>query len=135
MAMDVRDLRYIRELAAHGNFGRAAEALDLTQPALTRRVQAVEAELHVQLFNRHSKGVDLTEYGKIVVERAEELLRGVQNVKVEIDRLRGLDVGTVSLGAGPVVAQTRIVGEGIAQLIKKSPGIQVSAYVGGPDEL
>jgi DNA-binding transcriptional LysR family regulator len=132
--MDVRDLRYVRELAVHGNFSRAADALGLTQPALTRRIQAVEAELEVRLFDRHAKGVKLTPFGDLVVERAEELLRGVQNVKVEIDRLRGLDVGHVSLGAGPVVAQT-IVGEAIGKLIKRRPGIQVSAYVGGPEEL
>src|SRR5262245_52089067 len=103
--MDVRDLRYIRELAAHGNFGRAAEALELTQPALTRRVQAVEKELQVSLFNRHSKGVTLTDFGKLVVERADELLQGVDGIKIEVDHMRGLHKGIVNLGAGPVVAQ------------------------------
>lgn len=132
--MDLKDLRYIRELANHAHFGRAAEALGLTQPALTRRVQAVEAELKVPLFDRHAKGVHLTEFGKLVVERAEELLRSVENLKVEIAGQRNLDVGQVSLGAGPVVAQT-IVGEAIGQLIKRHPGIQVSAYVGSVDEL
>lgn len=132
--MDVRDLRYVSALAEHRNFGRAADALGLTQPALTRRVQAVEAELEVRLFDRHARGVDLTPFGKLVVERAEELLRNVENIKLEVDRMRGLDVGHVSLGAGPVVAQA-IVGEAIGELIKRRPGIQVSVYVGSVDEL
>ncbi len=132
--MDIRDLQCIRELAQHGNFGRASESLGLTQPALTRRVQALEGELGVSLFDRNPKGVKLTPFGEVVVQRAAELLRGVANVKVELDRLRGLEFGHVSLGAGPVVAQT-IVGEAIGELIKRRPGIRVSAYVGSVDEL
>lgn len=132
--MDVRDLRYVRALAQHRNFGRAADALGLTQPALTRRVQAVETELEVRLFDRHPKGVDLTPYGKLVVEHADALLRGVEDIKVEVDRMRGLDAGRVTLGAGPVVAQT-IVGEAIGRLVRRHPRIRVSVYVGGFDEL
>lgn len=132
--MDVRDLRYLRALAEHRNFGRAADALGLTQPALTRRVQAVETELEVRLFDRRPKGVELTPFGKLVIERAGDILRGLQNIKTEIDRMVGLDVGAVTLGTGPVVAQT-IVGEAVGRLIRAHPQIRVSVFVGGPDEL
>lgn len=131
--MDVRDLRYVGVLAEHGNFSRAADALGLTQPALTRRVQALEAELQVKLFDRHAKGVDLTPYGKIVVERAAELLKGVEGIKVELDGMRGLDVGTVSLGAGPVVAQ--LVGEAVGRLLQKRPRLRINILVDNVNEL
>jgi DNA-binding transcriptional LysR family regulator len=131
--MDVRDLRYIRELAIHANFGRAAEALNLTQPALTRRVQAVEAELGVRLFDRHSKGVVLTKFGRLVVERADGLLQGVEGIKVEVDSLRGLHAGNVNLGAGPVVAQ--IVGEAVGRLLRSHPKLRITVTVDNVNEL
>lgn len=131
--MDVRDLRYVRALAEHGNFSRAADALGLTQPALTRRVQALEAELDVRLFDRHAKGVALTPFGTLVVDRAGELLHGVEGIKLELDRMRGLDVGCVNLGAGPVVAQ--IVGEAVGRLLCSHPQLRITVSVDNVNEL
>jgi DNA-binding transcriptional LysR family regulator len=131
--MDVRDLRYVHVLAEHGNVSRAADALGLTQPALTRRVQALERELKVRLFDRHPKGVSLTPFGRLLVDRAAGLLQGVQNVRLEIDQMRGLDVGEVNVGAGPVVAQ--IVGDAVGRLLHKHPRLRITVIVDNVNEL
>jgi DNA-binding transcriptional LysR family regulator len=130
--MDMRDLRYLCALAEHGNISRAAEALGLTQPALTRRVQAVEAELNVRLFDRHAKGVTPTSYGDLVVRRSGDLLHGIEGIRHEIDSIRELKKGHVTLGAGAVVAQA-IVGEAVAALVRTCPELSVRVLVDSID--
>jgi DNA-binding transcriptional LysR family regulator len=72
--MDLRQLNYFVAVAHAGHLGRAALALHLSQPPLTRQIQQLEAELDVQLFRRTPRGMELTPAG-------EELLRDAQNIR------------------------------------------------------
>jgi DNA-binding transcriptional LysR family regulator len=61
---DLHQLRHFVALAEHGHFARAAEAIHLSQPALSRSIQALEASLDCQLIDRHSRGISLTTHGQ-----------------------------------------------------------------------
>lgn len=71
--METRDLEYVLAVEAHGGIGRAAEALDMTQPALTKAVQRVEAQLGVPLFERTTLGMRVTQAGAVFLERARRI--------------------------------------------------------------
>jgi LysR family nitrogen assimilation transcriptional regulator len=73
--MDLISLRYFAEVVRQRSMSKAALRLGVVQPALTRRVQLLEDELGTALLLRHRRGVEPTETGLLVFERAEALLR------------------------------------------------------------
>ena len=72
--MELRQLRAFVEVATVGHFGRAAKRLHLTQPALTQRIQALEHELGLNLFERSAREVRLTRAGKVLLPHAQGLV-------------------------------------------------------------
>ncbi|MBI3153935.1 MAG: LysR family transcriptional regulator [Burkholderiales bacterium] len=96
--MEFRHLRYFMALADEGNFGRAARRLHISQPPLTRQIRQLEDEFGAQLFERTSKGVDLTEAGHLFREEAARILALAQQAaertrKAGRGQLGRLDVG------------------------------------------
>ncbi|MFN3618577.1 MAG: LysR family transcriptional regulator, partial [Aquabacterium sp.] len=71
--IDLKRLRHLTALVQYGNFHRAAEALHLTQPALSRSIQALEAHVGAPLLMRHRTGVEPTELGRLMLRHAGEL--------------------------------------------------------------
>lgn len=84
-----------------GSFSAAARTLNITQPALTKRIAALETELGVKLFDRLPRGVSPTSYGETLARHARLIRRDVDNAGAEIDALRGARTGSVQIGAGP----------------------------------
>jgi DNA-binding transcriptional LysR family regulator len=74
MDLDLRKVRYFLAVADELNFGRAAERLHVAQPVLSRQIAALERDLHVQLFERSSRGTRLTPAGAALLEEARTLL-------------------------------------------------------------
>src|ERR1700759_5172966 len=72
--MDFRRLRYFVVLAEEGNFGRAANRLNMSQPPLTRQIQQLEEDVGAQLFLRTRKGVRMTNAGQVLFEEARNML-------------------------------------------------------------
>lgn len=106
--MESRKLEHLVELAATGSFSRAAENLHLTQPALSKSIQALEDELGVVLIDRQSKPLALTAKGELVVQRARRLLKDMD----ALQRIATDDVGPegllrIGFGAGPGAAVAR----------------------------
>lgn len=99
-----RHLRVIEAVSAHRSLVKAASALCLTQPALTRSLQEIEDILGVRLFERHAKGVTENRFGQILSEAAKRILAELQGVEDEFDRLLTDASGTLVVGALPVAA-------------------------------
>src|ERR1700733_2072467 len=72
--MELRHLRYFVAIAEERSFTRAAERLWVAQPGLSTQIRRLESELGVRLFNRHARGVDLTDAGDLLLERARTAL-------------------------------------------------------------
>jgi LysR family transcriptional regulator, transcription activator of glutamate synthase operon len=96
--MDLAQLAYFREAATHQHFTRAAEAVHVAQPALSRQIRSLEAELGLPLFDRVGRGVQLTAAGQSILPRVERILTEVRAIRRDVRVLRDLEGGTVALG-------------------------------------
>jgi len=104
--LELLGLRYFLEVAEAGSFSRASVKLGVTQPALSRQVQKLEAELRTELFYRHGRGVTPTAAGKRLGDAVRPLLRDLSEVKEEIIAERSRPSGTVALGVPPSIGST-----------------------------
>jgi len=98
--MELTPLRYLVAIAEAGHMTRAAEALGVSQPALSAAVRKLEDELGVALFDRTGRGVELTEAGRVFVEHASGALRDVEAGRRAVRALAGLETGTIRVGGG-----------------------------------
>lgn len=96
----IRQLRHLTALVEESSYTRAAERVHLTQPALTRSIQALEETLGVRLLDRTPSGVSLTQSGQSLYHRAERVLTELDALKRDATLLRGHDTGTVRFGVG-----------------------------------
>ena len=102
--MNLNQLRHLIALAEHHSFSKAAEALFLTQPALSRSIQALEQDLDVRLVDRDGKRTTLTAYGELVAARAERILFEARELKRGVELLKEGQLGALSVGFGPTPA-------------------------------
>jgi DNA-binding transcriptional LysR family regulator len=104
--MDLRQLRYLVALAEELNFTRAAAAEHIAQPALSQQIRRLEDEVGVGLVERTTRRVRLTEAGELLVVRARRILAELEAAGDEMQAVRGVDVGHVTIGAihtlGPI---------------------------------
>lgn len=120
MSFELRHLRYFVAVADHSSLGRAAEALGMTQPALTRSVQTLEYQVGLPLFTRSKSGVVPTEEGRQFLERAREVVRIADELARDSRRHRLPLAQPVSVGAGVYVAET-IVADALASFTASHP--------------
>jgi len=100
----LRQLRYLAALAKHGHFGRAAEACSVTQPALSMQIRDLERTLGVAVVERRPGDVMLTDVGREIARRAEDVLTASRDL-VDFARHRsGLLTGRLTLGVIPSLA-------------------------------
>jgi DNA-binding transcriptional LysR family regulator len=96
--MELRHLRYFVAIAEERSFTRAAERLWVAQPGLSTQIRQLESELGVQLFERHTRGVDLTDAGEVFLERARAALSAADVAAGTGRDLEAGLVGSVRLG-------------------------------------
>ncbi len=102
--MDTTLLRAFVETVDAGTLSRAARHLDISQPSLTAQIQRLEKHLGVPLFDRHGRGVTLTDAGKALYPRARSILDEVRATEGAIRREGADEAGTLSVGAIPTIA-------------------------------
>lgn len=132
--MRTDDLRYFIAVATQGHVGRAAQRLGVTQPALTKGVQRLEASLGLQLFERTSRGMVLTTVGSVFFERAKHLCLGLDEAVQEAEDLHLGAIGTIRVGVSPPFADS-LVSEAFARLLKQRPGAKVRVSISLNDTL
>src|SRR4029453_18508883 len=106
--MDWRQSEYFVRVAELGSFTRAAAALDIAQPALSRQVRLLEVELRQNLLIRNGRGVTTTEAGKLLLEHGRGLLHQFANAKKELARRRGAEESHIALGVPPSLSRILI---------------------------
>ena len=107
--MDLRQLEYFVRVAELGGFTRAAVALGVAQPALSRQVRLLEVELRQNLLVRNGRGALPTEAGKLLLEHGRGILHQVERAREELGRIRGALAGRVAIGLPPSVAKVLAV--------------------------
>ena len=96
--MNLRDLQYFAVVAEHKHLGRAAEALDMSQPALSMSLRRLEAFLHTKLVKRTPKGVELTATGESVFMHARRLRVSVDDIAREVTDIDQGYTGRLRIG-------------------------------------
>lgn len=103
--LELRQLRHMVVLARRLNYVRAAEELGITQPTLTRSIQALERQLEIRLFDRDRGGVALTPQGKLIAERANLLLTDVDDLEHHSRMYGQAESGRIRFGMAPMPAR------------------------------
>jgi DNA-binding transcriptional LysR family regulator len=106
--LQLTDLRGFLAVAEHGSFSRAAAALHITQPAVTKRLQNLEADLGQRLFDRVGRRVFLTDAGRLLAPRAERLLADLADTRRLIMNLHGRIDGHLELATSHHVGLHRL---------------------------
>lgn len=99
--MDLRALRYFVFVARFGGFTKAADALHVAQPALSRQIRKLERDLGVQLLVRRTRGVELTRQGALLLERAEQIFHSVDETVADVRNSAQHTVGRVAVALPP----------------------------------
>ena len=116
--METRDLDYVLAVGTHGGIGRAAEALGMTQPALTKAIQRVEAQLGVPLFERSALGMRVTQAGTVFLERARRIRLEYEDALKEMRGIQTGEQGLLRLGYSPSMPNALVLGA-CRQLIRE----------------
>ena len=132
--MDIRLMQYYLAVVREGNISAAAEALHVSQPALSRQMKDLEEELGVTLFQRGSRRITLTEEGMILRKRAEEMLRLMQLTEAELTQARDTVTGEIHIGAGESHA-FHFLSCAAGQLMQEHPGVRVHVVSGDTEDL
>lgn len=106
--MDISALQTFLAVAETGSFSAAAERVFLTQPAISKRVAALESELGTALFDRIGRRVQLTEAGRALQERAHGILAEIEDARRAISRLSGAVRGTLRMAASHHIGLHRL---------------------------
>src|ERR1700760_1472132 len=97
--MELGQLRYLVALAEERHFTRAAAREHIAQPALSQQIRRLEAELGLSLVERTTRRGEMTEAGELLVVRARRILAELEAAHTEMEALRGVEVGHVTVGA------------------------------------
>ncbi len=106
--MEIKQLRYFTQVAESGSFLKAAAALGVAQPTLSRQISRLERNLGTVLLARHVRGVDLTEAGARLRDHAHEILRAVDAALLDLDEVKSIPRGQIALGVTPTLVHLLI---------------------------
>lgn len=127
--MEMHQVRYFLALCEHGSFGRAAEACDVSQPALTTALKRLEQELGGALFHREGKRLVLSRLGQMVRPHIEQL-QGESQAAAQIARnFRLLKTAPLSIGVMPTIGPARIA-RFFERFRRQNPNVELAVSAG-----
>lgn len=132
--MEMRTLRTFVEVVRQGGFSRAAKTVFVTQSTVSKAVKQLEDELGLQLLDRIGANVKLTAAGEIVYRRALTILAQGDDLKAELEELRGLKGGVLRLGV-PLIGSNTLFAHRFAAYRNRYPGIELQLMEHGSKRL
>ena len=129
--MEIRQLEYFRKIAQTGSINEAARQLNMSQPPLSYQLKLLEQELDVVLFERSRQGVTMTEAGKLLYQRSEELLQFADSTKLEVSQIgkcQVLRLGMTSTTVGPILPK-------ISAFVQMHPEVTFEVHDGSTSSL
>ena len=129
----LKDLHTLQTVASVGSMAKASERLALSQPAISKAISDVEKTLGAPLFDRSSNGVELTDCGRMLVERSRVIFDEVRQGVLDIEHISDPTRGEVRIGT--IEPFTGVVSEIISQLARRYPRITYHVTVGDADSL
>jgi len=132
--MDIRHLTYFIEVAHHLSFTKAAQALHITQPSISKMIKLLEEELDVILFHRSAKQIELTDAGKALLYQAEQILNSFQNLTSELSDVINAKRGSITIGLPPMVG-ARFFSKIISDFTANYPRITLTLLEVGSQEI
>ena len=127
--MDFQKLKHLLAVVEYGTFSLAAQKVNLSQPALSRSIQALEAELGLPLLDRGTRQVHLTPYGACVAERARRMRFEEAELQRELKALHSGDSGTLTIGLSPTPASL-LLAPFLAHMAANRPQVRVGVELG-----
>ena len=122
--MNLRHLRAFAAIVDLGGFARAADRLNISQPALSRQIQALEAELGVPLFDRVGRRSQLTAQGEDLLRRGRRLLAEADSLGERARALKAGETGILRFGATPQVIEN-LLAQFLVRYRRRHPGVEV----------
>jgi len=132
--MELRQLRYLVALDEERNFTRAAEREHIAQPALSQQIRRLEEEVGLELVDRSTRRAAMTDAGLALVARARRILAEIEAAHVELEAVRGVQRGRVTLGVmhtmGPID-----ISLALAMFHDRRPQVELTVREYSSDEL
>ncbi|WP_017811133.1 cidABC operon transcriptional activator CidR [Paenibacillus shenyangensis] len=128
--MDIRHLQYFIEVARLRSFTKAAEALFITQPTISKTIRSLEEELGAPLFNRVGRSVELTDAGKVIEQQAQNIVKSFHSLSSQLDDLRNLESGHLRIGLPPMIG-SRFFPQIIGRFHQIYPNVTIQLFEDG----
>jgi DNA-binding transcriptional LysR family regulator len=122
--MDIRHMQYVLEVDRWGSFTKAAQALHITQPTISKMIKNLEDELGVELFVRYGKRVELTDAGQVIVQHAQHIVKSFENMGSELNDLTHLSKGLIRMGLPPM-AGAKFFPTVMSRFRERYPGVVI----------
>ena len=129
MEVTLNQLRVFREVARKGHFGRAAESLFVSPPAISKTIKDLERQVGLPLFEQVARRTNLTEAGRMLLGHVERVLTELADADAALAALRGGDAGRLVIGASSTPG-TYLLPERLGLFRKQHPGVEVSLEIG-----
>jgi DNA-binding transcriptional LysR family regulator len=134
MEVDLAKLSHVLAIARTLSFSRAAEELNLTQPALSRSIASMEARFGLRIFDRGRSGVTITPVGALVVAEAQTLVGSARMLGNNLRLYAKGDAGLLAIGMGPLIASMILPGLG-SDFLTNSPQLEIRTSIKPPAAL
>jgi LysR family transcriptional regulator, low CO2-responsive transcriptional regulator len=132
--MDLQQMRLLRALAEMGNFSKAAQKCNISQPAMSIHIQNLEEEFGMILVERLPRGAQLTEAGTIVLEYSQKILSMVDKMQLTVRELSGLKRGHLKIGASTTPGIYTLP-DALGRFKQKHPDVEVDLRIGNTQQV
>ncbi|MBP5073147.1 LysR family transcriptional regulator [Pseudomonas chlororaphis] len=130
----LKQLRHLQAIIRHGSIHRAAEALHVTPPALTRSLSVLETDMDIQLFDRNKNGMQATAFCLQIQERCARLISDTEDLMREARIYSNQDTGTLSIGVGGLAGET-VFDSIFPDFVALNPKVQTQIIEGDPQDI